>query len=265
MKKIGVYTNTDKDADMNITAQVCSVLDGAGLVSELVGPGDIKSGAMDALCVLGGDGTILGAAHYAAPAGIPILGINLGRLGFLSEIEISDISFLGGKLSSEDYTVENRMMLMAEYNGASETALNDIVFARGLSSRGLHISVSVSGQFLDSYMADGVIVSSPTGSTAYALSTGGPIISPWFGCMLISPICAHTLHARPVIVSDTDTIEIYSDADDEPAILSPDGREGIVIRPGEKMFVKKAPFSAGFIRLGKLDFYGRLHKKLSEW
>ena len=266
MNTIAILTNLQKDVDLSVTENLTEILRQNGFSTvNISSPAQIGAN-MDILIVLGGDGTLLTACEQAAPKNIPLLGINLGRLGFLNEWEPDALLQLGVLLAQNKYTIEKRMMLSARIDeGPAEYALNDFVFARGGYSRGIHIEVTINGLFVDAYMADGVIISSPTGSTAYALSAGGPIISPELNCMLITPISAHTLHARPLVISDKDTVCLRASLPEETALLTPDGRDGQIVTQCKTVCISRAPFDASFIRFEPLNFYNLLHKKLREW
>ena len=157
---------------------------------------------VDVIMVLGGDGTLLGVARQVADKGIPILGVNLGQLGFLTDLEMPDLFPCLEKLVENDYEVESRMMLEAQVlrKGSpvkSMVAFNDVVIGKGPISRIIRLETYVGSDYLATYRADGIIVASPTGSTAYSLSAGGPIVNPELEVMIVTPICPHTLHARP--------------------------------------------------------------------
>nr|WP_162990954.1 NAD(+)/NADH kinase [Maliibacterium massiliense] len=218
------------------------------------------------LLVLGGDGTLLGAARKAAEAGLPILGVNMGRLGFLSEIEFEELGGALDQVLSGDYTIEKRMMLSCYIDEVYKgIALNDVVISRNSISRIITVGVAINDQPVNAYRADGLIVATPTGSTAYSLSAGGPILSPALECLLISPICPHTLHSRSVVVGPKEEITLtISDPRDE-TILTLDGQMAFPLRNGMRVKVRRARAYARFVRLNRKNFYHVLNHKLSDW
>ncbi|MEG0711681.1 MAG: NAD(+)/NADH kinase, partial [Niameybacter sp.] len=226
MKRIGIVPNLLKDKDLETTKRVVtwllnneievyiayhigSLLDESlHLVEE-----EVIYKECEAIIAIGGDGTILSVAQKACLYDLPIMGINLGRLGFLADVETSEVQELLPKLIQNQYIIDERMMLMVkviEPSGEAHKfqALNDIYVARGSSSRISEFEIKVNDQFLDIYPADGIIFATPTGSTAYNLSAGGPIVSPSTHQIMITPICPHSIYSRAVIVADTDHIDI---------------------------------------------------------
>lgn len=223
----------------------------------------------DAVVTIGGDGTIIHAAKYAAKAGKPILGINLGRIGFVAGLEIDELDQLKCLISGE-YRVENRMLLEITVHSAAQSqvicAMNDAVVSRGSLSRMVDLSVSYTGNRVTQYRADGLIVSTPTGSTAYSLSAGGPVIEPEMRCMLLTPICAHSLFSRSVIFGPDEKLSISACARDgeENAYLTVDGEISVSLREEDVIDVRPADFSVQLIKLKDKGFYEILNEKLSE-
>ncbi len=226
MKNIGIVSNFSKDPEGIRTSAIISKIQQRGM-QPLVLPevyGVINTGKVvetesfyslsDIILVLGGDGTLLRAARQACKYGLPVLGINMGRLGFLTEIEVSDIDLALDSILAGDYYIEQRMMLKAELvrqgGGVCQLiALNDIAIAKASFARIIHLKVFINDDFVGYYPADGVLVSSPTGSTAYSLSAGGPIINPAMECLLLTPICPHALNARAIVTDSKDKIRIW--------------------------------------------------------
>lgn len=219
----------------------------------------------DAVVSLGGDGTLLRAMQYTLKADIPILGVNMGRVGFLTEIEPSQLQESVKRLFYGEYFIEERMLLSVTVNqGPNMLCLNDAVINRG--SRLIAINAYISNDLIGRYVADGVIVSSPTGSTGYSLSAGGPVISPDVKCMVVSPICPHTLHHRPVVVSENETVRLELDSEDIPGIyLSIDGQTTVPLSGGDTVFVACAKQTGKLIRLNKPHFFTLVREKLTEW
>ena len=219
-------------------------------------------GEMDIFLVLGGDGTFLSISGIASKLGIPVIGVNLGRLGFLSEIEKENLKEDIDKLLAEDFKIQERMMLSAELNdGVSATALNDIIVARENSLlKILEFDVYIDDEFLDHFKADGIIVSTPTGSTAYSLSAGGPIVDPSMDIMIITPICPHKMYSRTIIVSKDKKVTVKNcSSDDSVAIVAADSQIKGEISQGESV-VSKNNFK--LIKLHGFRFFSVLHNKL---
>jgi NAD+ kinase len=224
-----------------------------------------SSGAEFAL-VLGGDGTLLASARAVAPAGIPILGVNLGSLGFLTEVPLSGIYDALDAVHEKRCIVEERSMLSCQLkrNGnciASYTALNDAVVTKSALSRLASIDLYLDGQFVSNYRADGVIISTPTGSTAYSLAAGGPILMPSVEGLVISPVCPHSLTHRPLVINDTLAIELIIKSASEEAFLSIDGQEGIPVLDDDRLHCCKATQCAKLLRV-RSAFFEVLQAKL---
>ena len=219
----------------------------------------------DAVISLGGDGTLLRAMQYAMKADIPLLGINLGRVGFLTEIEPAQLNESVQKLCEGAFYIEERMLLSVRINqGEPMLSLNDAVVNRG--SRLLAINAYISDDLIGRYIADGVIVASPTGSTGYSLSAGGPVISPDVKCMVVSPICPHTLQHRPVVVSDRETVRLEVDGENSQGIyLSIDGQTTLKLSGQDTVYVNCAKKTGKLIRLRKPHFFTLVREKLTEW
>lgn len=218
--------------------------------------------------VFGGDGTILRAARSAAPHGIPILGVNLGGFGFLAEVSGPELEPALHRILERDYELDERMMLracVARAGGLVQEflALNDIVVTKSGYARLLKLRMLVNGEHLATHLADGWIVATPTGSTAYSLSAGGPIVHPAVDGIVLTPICPHSLNARAVVVSGGDTVAIQADPTGAPPILTVDGQEGYPLQPDDEVQVGRSPHRARLVRLGGGGFYKRLQAKLT--
>lgn len=219
----------------------------------------------DAVISLGGDGTLLRAMQYAMKADVPLLGVNMGRVGFLTEIEQDSLEESVRKLCEGAFYIEERMLLSVCVNeGAPMLALNDAVVNRG--SRLIAMDAYISNDLIGRYVADGVIIASPTGSTGYSLSAGGPIVSPDVPCMVVSPICPHTLQHRPVVVSAKETVRLQLDGEDGQGIyLSVDGQTTVPLRGRDTVYVACAAQTGKLIRLEKPHFFTLVREKLTEW
>ena len=223
--------------------------------------------AADLLIVLGGDGTLLAAARAAAPRGVPILAVNLGGLGFLTSVTQENLyavleEFLGGR-----HKIRERAMLVAEIQQPGKAAerhmaLNEAVVSKGTLSRMIFLDLHIDGGFVCRYRADGLIVSTPTGSTAYSLSAGGPIIHPAVPAFVITPICPHTLSDRPLAVPDSAQIEICLEGAPEPAHLTLDGQIGMELMTGDRVRISKASEKLKLVRDPQKTYYEILRNKL---
>lgn len=219
------------------------------------------------LVVLGGDGTLLSVVRRYAAWEIPILGINLGKLGFLSEIELADMYAGMERVLRGDFSVQERMLLQVRVLRASHQAidlraLNDIVVSKGAFSRMLQLGINIDGQLLAPLPADGVIVATPTGSTAYSLSAGGPIVEPDIKVLLLTPICPHSLHSRPVVISPASTLSITVSAQHEDVLLTIDGQESFPLEREDQVVVNRASEVAKLIKVTDCGFYDVLRQKL---
>lgn len=230
--------------------------------------------------VLGGDGTIIRAAKDLLEMGIPIFGINLGTLGFLTEIEQSNIDIALDKLILDECRIEKRMMLLGKVNHDGEEntsnsikeichgyAMNDVVVARSDFSRIISVTVYANGEYVDTYTGDGVIISTPTGSTGYNLSAGGPIVTPYSKAMLITPICPHALMNRSIIVSAEDQIKIIVGENNKrqrgKAIVTFDGNEGIELDIGDYVEINKARLETQLVKISNTSFFEILRNKFN--
>ncbi len=221
----------------------------------------------DVLFVLGGDGTLLSALDYAVPYQIPMLGVNLGRMGFLTEVQPADLEGDVDRLFSGDFRFEDRMLMEMENGPQGAFSLNDIVFSRKSVGTGiLSIETEVEGRLVDRLSGDGLIVASATGSTAYSLSAGGPIVTPGMECFLLTPICAHTMNARPVIApADVAiTVRVLDKPGEACAVF--DGRYKFDLSPRTPgITIRRSQRVARFIRLRDRNYFELLRNKLSEW
>jgi NAD+ kinase len=214
----------------------------------------------DLIVVLGGDGTLLGVARMVASKGTPILGVNLGGLGFLTEVTIKEARATLGRVLDGDYQVDRRIMLEAIVERASEKstrsflALNDVVVAKGPLGGMLQLEVCADHKAFCTYRADGLIVATPTGSTAYALSAGGPIVYPTVGAIVIAPICPHTLSNRPVVLPDSHDIEIRVKAPDHDPTFTVDGQESVQLGPTDVIRIHRARHVVSLVRSAHPNF-----------
>ena len=235
---------------------------------ELAAPRAELAARADLLMSLGGDGTLLGTARLAAPLGKPVLGVNLGGFGFLAALPQEGMLEHLAEVMAGRGRVQSRMMLQASvFQGtkpvATFLALNDIVVARGALSRLSRLHTRISGEPVSDFPADGMIVATPTGSTGYALSAGGPAVDPEMRALIVTPICPHTLSARTIVVPAGRTVAIeLPEAAGEGLHLTADGQEGMSLQAAECVEVTEAPFSACLVGLAGDSFYSKLREKL---
>lgn len=215
----------------------------------------------DYLISFGGDGTLLMTARLVGASGKPILGVNVGKLGFLTEVETKELEHAFERLSAKDYQLEQRMTLEARWDSNVAYALNDFVLVRGETVRFIKIRTEVDGTFLNNYIADGLIVATPTGSTAYSLSANGPILTPTLDAIIINPICPHTLTARPLVINSDRTIRLTLESH-EIVKLTADGREDAQIQTGQSVTIRQAAHKINLIRFGERNFFDVLRSKL---
>ena len=224
--------------------------------------------AIDALITLGGDGTLLRGARWLDGAPVPILGVNLGRVGFLTTCGTSEIGHAVRSLASQSFLAEARMALRAtavDANGVNRQnwrALNDFVVHKGGFARVVRVGLSVDGDSIGTYAADGVIISTPTGSTAYSLSAGGPVVVPTVESILITPISAHALGVRPLVGSPDAEVVVDTSQSSETLMVTVDGQVGTELVPGEKLVVRRAPNPVLIIRMPGSSFFERMRVKL---
>jgi len=221
----------------------------------------VKNGDFDLFIAVGGDGTVLRSAHLCAPVGIPILGVNLGRLGFLIQIGREEWQVACDNILKGEFWIENRMMIRAEHRRSDESlgnwhALNEVVVSRGASVHPVHLSASVDGMLLTNYVADGLIASTPTGSTAYALAAGGPILPPELRNILLVPIAPHLSVDRAVVLSEGTTVSICV-RDRSDAVLSVDGQIPIGLADNDQVEVRAGDYTARFVRFGDPGYFYR--------
>lgn len=225
---------------------------------------DVLVKESDIVVAFGGDGTILSAARMVGDRQIPILGINLGKLGFLAESSLEELENFIADITKNHHTVEERTVLktMLEHDQTEMFALNEVVVDKSTSSRVIRISVYVNDDYLVSYSGDGIIVSTPTGSTGYALAAGAPIMVPTTNVFVLQPISAHSLSARTVIVPDSSIIKIVVEHHSEEARVTADGQQEVVFNPPKNIYVSKANYKVRLIKRKDRSYYDVLRAKL---
>lgn len=288
MKHFLIYTNNHKDKGLAVTKRIQSYLETKGQKvtvwlktedwKEKVEEKDTEESDIpanvDCMIVLGGDGTVLQAARETKKLNIPIIGVNLGTLGYMTEIEPDNLEEALERLVKGDYMQERRMMLNGKVFfrcGKEEDegwALNDIVISRRGSIQIIQFNIYVNGQFLNDYNADGIIVTTPTGSTGYNLSAGGPLIEPKAKLIMLTPICPHSLNQRSIILSPEDVVEIVipegRGGRSQSVEANFDGSHKIALCTGDRIRIVQSEKHTDFIQLNKVSFLEVLHKKMSE-
>lgn len=273
MKRVAIVYTESKPHVPALLAELRGWLDDRGWegIYYAARSGDAKgiSGA-ELVVVLGGDGTFLHAARLALEEDVPILGVDLGRLGFLSEVAYHDLPQAFARIDAGEYQIETRSMMHVEAFRQNEslgafTALNEGVVSKGAFARIVDLATYVDGNYLTTYGADGLIVSTPTGSTAYALSAGGPLLTPDLPVFVLAPICPHSLSARPIVISDRCHVRVVIEGPaDLELFLTTDGQEGVSLRMGDHVCFSQSQHQAKLVKLGQLNFFSRLQTKL-QW
>lgn len=253
-KSYAICYNSLMENSKDVMEELRHLLISNGINPVILSIDDLNSG-YDFVFVIGGDGTILKAARFYSKFQTPIFGINLGRLGFLSQASRDNLKFAVKQIIQGNYKTEKRMMLKCHNN----VALNDFVIKGELTSRTSRFALQINEKFVCEYLADGIIISTPTGSTAYGMAAGGPVLSPEVDAIVIVPICPHTFSARPIVVSANDKIKILS-CPNQSYIVSADGQE--VFSFSSDLIIEKSINYANLALLNGNDFYTVLRNKL---
>jgi NAD+ kinase len=280
MQRIGIVAKPNKPEAEPVLRKLVSWLqehgrevlldqEAAGICPEL-GAGLARSevvAAADLLVVLGGDGTLLSAARLIGPRDVPILGVNLGGLGFLTEVTLDELFPTLDAVLRDQFDVSRRLTLTARVLRGAEVvasfeALNDAVINKTALSRIVELETHVNGEYVATFRADGLIVSTPTGSTAYCLAAGGPIIYPTLPALVIIPICPHTLTNRPLVVPDSALVEILQGSEGEDVHLTVDGQVGVDLRYRDVVAVRRSARSIALVKSAKLNYFELLRTKL---
>jgi NAD+ kinase len=287
MRSLGIFAAPGKAQAATLAGELAQRARARGLLVEVQiehqapreqgGDGSLiseKVASCDALVTLSGDGGVLAAARAAIPFGTPILSVDLGRLGFLSAVRPDDVGRAFERLLNSEFKVEERMMLEARVVRDGQdigggVALNDAVVAKSALARILRLSICAGGEMVAAIRADGLVVSTPTGSTAYALSAGGPIVPPDVPLLLVCPICPHSLGQRPFVVGPDELLEVRAEWGGEEvqtssidAMLTLDGQVGVSLKPGDLVRVRRSSAVARLLRDPDDSFYGRLRQKM---
>ncbi len=278
---IGLVPNQQKAGAIVICGQVLSWLEEQGVTvllpkqsavcldrSELAAEDEELAKRCDLIAVMGGDGTLLNLVRRWPFWGVPVLGINLGNLGFLTEIELPDLYQGMQRVLNGDYFVQERMMLRAQVYRDGRVvnelyALNDVVVTKGAFSRMLHLELFIEDQFVDMLPADGLVVATPTGSTAYSLSAGGPIVDPNISALVLTPICAHSLHSRPMVIAPENRLTVKVNAQHDDIVLTMDGQEVFRLLPNDRVQIARASMVGRLVKLPPRSFYEVVRRKFS--
>lgn len=225
------------------------------------------AGKAAVLLALGGDGTMLNAARLAGERGIPILGVNMGGLGFLTEVQLENLYPSLERVFANDFVLDERLMLKTHLHRHGETVaqgtmLNDVVISKGTLARMIELKIRIQGQFVTNLRGDGLIVSTPTGSTAYSLSAGGPIINPAVEGLILTPVCPHTLTHRPLIVPLNAEIDVTLTSKDDGAMATLDGQVGVAMTQGDTVEIMASEHRTRLIRFPESSYYEVLREKL---
>jgi NAD+ kinase len=275
MRTVGFYVNKHRTRALDMALVVAGIARAAGLAiatadSDTPLDGCLTPGASiaeaDLIVTIGGDGTLLRGVRVAVPLDVPVLGINIGRLGFLTEIDDTDrLTDSVRDVFDGTFSIEERLALHASVNGeGAHFALNEVVVRRGSNARMAPYGLELDGEPIAHLPSDGVIVATPTGSTAYFLSAGGPIIAPSVDAIGVAGLLPHTFFARPLIVPASSQIVITCDSETQHATLDLDGSHVADLAPGDRVRIVRAPRPVKFARVRRPEFFARLHDKL-QW
>lgn len=275
---VGLISNQDKDKNLEYTKEMTKFILSKNITPILFD--DFKKyihldGVMfsekeflyqnsEFIIILGGDGTILRWSEQIAKHNKNIIGINKGHLGYLTDVD-KDYAFSAiESVINKDFRTEKRMMLEVIVNGNSYLALNEANVSSGNIGRMVKLGIDINGSFVDSFSSDGLIISTPTGSTAYNLSAGGPIIKPDLELIAITYVCPHAIFSRPYVISANDVVKVSLASEDDKAFLSLDGKNNIPIKYKDELIIKKSSYCTNIIKTDNLNFYDILRKKMFE-
>lgn len=281
IKKVGLVANIEKENIAGFAGSLKKWLEGRGIkvsleaniAAAIGGSGGFKledlASKVDLIAVLGGDGTMLRTARYVAQHPVPIVGINMGTFGYLTEVNLNETHAALELILKGDFVTEKRMMLDVKIRRGkkiigSGIVLNDVVINRGNLSRIVELETSINSQYLTTYKSDGLIISTPTGSTAYSLSAGGPIVFPGKELIIINPICPHTLTNRPIIFPENSDLQITMWSKESGATVTLDGQESFRISSGDVMTIRKSKYYTRLV-LSPHRSYGEILRSKLGW
>ncbi len=273
MKNIGININTGKDLSGEILKSIMKVIlntipeANIKVFKDSSGLNEASTKDLDIIISLGGDGTLLGIAREIYKFDIPVLGVNIGNLGFLTEVESSDFQYAIDSIKNNAYKIEDRVMLDCFIEGKERkkryVCLNDIVLSKGTLARMAKYEIYIDDRFYSSFTADGVIISTPTGSTAYSLSAGGPIMYPTLKLMSITPICPHSLGVRTIVIDGASKVRVAIKRKYESVFLTVDGQQSLELNEEDKITVSMAPYKCKLIKLLSYDYFNILRQKIT--
>lgn len=279
MQKIAVFPNVNKDQSLETLRRILNFFEDKDVQlmmpkdtslyygMEELGVDDIEKKEADMALSLGGDGTLLGVCRRYGSMAVPVCGINIGTLGFMADIELNELEAKLQKILTGNYNVERRLLLAGFVKSYGQQrflghAINDVVITKGGVARMLQLGLSINETHLMDYKADGLIVSSATGSTAYSLSAGGPIMNPNVRALIVTPICAHTFNMRPLVINEDDIVHVHIAAVHQDIIVTFDGQESFRLLPGDEIIVRKSEEQARIVKFEDKDYYQILRTKL---
>lgn len=279
MKRIGIFAKRNHPGAVKLAGEVrdwlrereIEVYLDAQLAADMQAgkgyPGGSIPALVDLVIVLGGDGTLISVARLVGDLSVPILGVNLGSLGFLTEVTLDELNPVLEQVLRGEFAVSRRIMLEAVVKRDGKTVgkylvLNDVVINKGALARIIDMKALVDEDYLTTFRADGLIICTPTGSTAYNLAAGGPIVYPGLQCLVISPICPHMLTNRPIIVSDSATVRIEVQFSDEEVMFTADGQVGMPLKGGDVVEVRKSRSHTLLVKSPNKDYFEILRTKL---
>lgn len=247
MKRVRIVVRSDKPQADVIAHRLIGALSGQGVKAN-----DICE-SPDAVVAIGGDGTVLAAAATALELGIPICGVNVGRVGYLAEFEETEIDDLARAIASDTYSIRTHITLSVETGAHQASAINDVVLEKVVSQRIIELAVRVNGKELASYRTDGLILATPLGSTAYSLSAGGPVMDPSLDALILTPVAPHSLFTRSIVLAPDAVVSLSVEVA-RPARINVDGRELGIVEAGEEVRISRGPTTVTFLSLGRHPF-----------
>lgn len=247
MNQVAIVVNGDKPEAEATARRLVKALANAGVEATA------SVASPEAVVAIGGDGTVLAAATTALDLGVPVCGVNVGRVGYLAEFEDTEITDLATAIANDTYSIRSHNTLSVEAGANSALAINDVVLEKVVSQRIIDVAVRVNGEALATYRTDGLIVATPLGSTAYSLSAGGPVMDPSLDALILTPVAPHSLFTRSIVLAPDATVTLSLEID-RPARINVDGRELCIVESGDEVRIARGPTSVQFLSLGRHPF-----------